>query len=509
VIEGDPLRNIEAEQALIGCLLANNAEFPKAAAIIGGPDFSEPLHRAVFETIATAIESGQVATVEGIAGALPRDLKVGNLSGAQYVARIADQAASSAFAERYARVIAEASARRGLISLSDRVRSTALGAEPGALPSAFRQTLAYLEQLSGSIDRKPVLRLRRMMFDEIDTAPVKAELVEGLFGIGDMIVPFGAPGSAKSTLIGDMGLHIAAGMPWFGRRVTQGGVIFVAAERRQLSERRTAAWRRYHGRERLPFAIVSGEIDLRSSSATADEIVLHAQDLQQSAGVPVRLVIIDTWSRALNGGDENGPKDTGAAVANVSRIQEALGVAVATVHHTPIEGGRLRGHSLVLGGADVTALIEKHADCRTMTIIKSNDGEEGVRIAFKLDSVHLATNSDTGRETTAPVVTPIDEADAPRQHEKKERPLGAKQKLAVEALVDSLLDRGQPLPPSWQMPSDLRAVSIEAWRDALLSRGVIDPDGSNPRTAFFSLKTSLLERRVIAEKDGLLWKISR
>jgi RecA-family ATPase len=115
------------------------------------------------------------------------------------------------------------------------------------------------------------------------------------------------------------------------------------------------------------------------------------------------LIVIDTISRALCGGDENSPKDMGAIVAATSRLQAETKAHVLWVHHMPQDGAeRLRGHGALLGAMDTTVHVAKTANQRTATVVKSNDAEEGESIAFTLESVTI------GQDTTAPVVIPAD-----------------------------------------------------------------------------------------------------
>jgi RecA-family ATPase len=49
---------------------------------------------------------------------------------------------------------------------------------------------------------------------------------------------------------------------------------------------------------------------------------------------PTGFIVIDTLSRVLAGGNENGPEDMGALVMNVDRLRAATGATVLLVHHT-------------------------------------------------------------------------------------------------------------------------------------------------------------------------------
>jgi hypothetical protein len=83
--------------------------------------------------------------------------------------------------------------------------------------------------------------LRFTTFDAIGTMPHKKWLISGMLGAGELSVWFGPPGSGKSLGVGDAACHVAAGLPWHGRRVEQTGVLYLAAERPALVERRLAA----------------------------------------------------------------------------------------------------------------------------------------------------------------------------------------------------------------------------------------------------------------------------
>ena len=118
-----------------------------------------------------------------------------------------------------------------------------------------------------------------------------------------------------------MALHVAAGWDWHGRAVKQGAVVYVALERRKLVERRAIAFRNKNpDLTDLPFAICGGIQDLRTPQAV-QEIIDTVAAVAAERGEPVVLVVIDTLSRALAGGDENSPKDMGAIVDATSRCR--------------------------------------------------------------------------------------------------------------------------------------------------------------------------------------------
>ncbi len=228
--------------------------------------------------------------------------------------------------------------------------------------------------------------------------------MKNLLGAGDASAVYGVPGCGKSVLVEDIALHVAAGIDWHGRAVKQGAVLFIALERKKLVERRAIAFRERHAIHNIPFALMGGMFDLRTSHATA-AIVETARQVEGETGHGLALIVIDTISRALCGGDENSPKDMGAIVAATSMLQIDTKAHILWVHHMPQDGAeRLRGHGALLGAMDTTVHVAKAGALRIATVIKANDAEEGESIAFTLEGVTI------GPETTAPVVVPAENA---------------------------------------------------------------------------------------------------
>lgn len=82
------------------------------------------------------------------------------------------------------------------------------------------------------------------------------------------------------------------------------------------------------------------------------------------------LVVIDTWSRATAGANENDHGEMSQAIESVDAVREAYGCSVVIVHHTNASGGRMRGHTSLDGAADAVWHVEKdeeHPDSFTVT----------------------------------------------------------------------------------------------------------------------------------------------
>lgn len=350
-----------------------------------------------------------------------------------------------------------------------------------------------LDAIALRADRKS----KFLLYRELQAESRKEWLVHGWLGAGDASAVYGVPGCGKSAIVQDMALHVAGGQDWHGRTVQQGAVLYVALERKMVVARRAIAYRERHNIQDLPFAIVGGVFDLRTPAALA-ELIAVVRQVEEATGETIALVVIDTISRALSGGDENSPKDMGAIVAATSRLQAETKAHVLWVHHMPQDGAeRLRGHGALLGAMDTTIHVEK-GEISTATVVKANDSEEGERIAFRLEGVTI------GPETTAPVVVAEDAERA--QPAKTARSLSPRDKLALNALAEATLAHGVPGPAD--LPSGIKTVTIEQWRQKMFEVSVITREHSNPTVAFGRICERLSSKSLVGIRGSLIWAVT-
>ncbi|HTH96538.1 MAG TPA: replicative DNA helicase [Stellaceae bacterium] len=125
-----PPHNIEAEQALLGALLVNNAIYGRVSEFLLPHHFADPLHARIFEAIAKVVERNQVAspitlksyfesqgTLDEIGGA--------GSSGAAYLAKLAASVITVINAHDYGRAIYDNYLRRQLIDIGGEVVNSA------------------------------------------------------------------------------------------------------------------------------------------------------------------------------------------------------------------------------------------------------------------------------------------------------------------------------------------------------------------------------------------------
>jgi len=115
------------------------------------------------------------------------------------------------------------------------------------------------------------------------------------------------------------------------------------------------------------------------------------------------------------------------------------------------------------------------------------------------EQVEVGTDAD-GDTVTSCVIVPSESS--PLRETKR---LCARYELARRCLADLIAEQGKPAPSPWGLPHDVRAVSVDAWREKLTFDGVLDGQDADVRKRFWDLKSALKVRSVVGERDRLAW----
>ena len=192
-------------------------------------------------------------------------------------------------------------------------------------------------------------------FEDVEPSLNANDFVERLLVAGAMSVMYGQSNCGKTFLALDLALHIAEGRAWFGREIAQGPVLYLALEGSHGIRNRIVAFQGAHGLEdaRLPFDLVSQPLNLLDPAGDLAAIIKTAEQIQEAAGSRVSLIVIDTLSRAMAGGNENAPEDMTALVAAGDHLRKETGAHVMWIHHSGKDEARgARGHSSLRAATD-------------------------------------------------------------------------------------------------------------------------------------------------------------
>jgi hypothetical protein len=279
---------------------------------------------------------------------------------------------------------------------------------------------------SGGADKSPKFSLTAFETIRPDFER-RGYLVKGLLPNSGLAVIWGPPKCGKSFWATDLGLHLALGWEYRGRRVTQASVVYLALEGRYGLPLRSEAFRRHHGEQSAPFYLVTEQLDL---VANVDALIACIET-QLGAATKPGAVFIDTLNRSLVG-SESKDEDMAAYLAAAGKIEQKFNCLVAIIHHCGIDATRPRGHTSLSGAVEVQLAVNRAASGEVVVTVElAKDFPEGAEIVSRLEPVDLGTDAD-GDPLTSPVVLPADLSAVIRQA--PSRKLSDRQRLALAAL---------------------------------------------------------------------------
>ncbi|TPM58996.1 hypothetical protein FJ959_08970 [Mesorhizobium sp. B2-2-4] len=300
-------------------------------------------------------------------------------------------------------------------------------------------------------------RFDKTWFDQIEEGAPKEALFKGLLGAGEYTTVSGLPGTGKSVIVTDLACHLAAKMDWHGRKLKKHGlVIYVAAERKKLTERRMMAFRKHHGVKDVPLLVVGGRLDFTRNLDDAKALIALIKEAETETDLPCVWVIIDTLTRVFGAGDQNASKDMTKFVQSCDEILLATQAHVTAIHHSSWSGERGKGAIDLDGAVDASYMVKKEHGKYRLVCDGTNDGDEGDILAFKMESIELSQDED-GEPTTAPVVVKLEPDTVPVSGTLKGYKGEVLAALHAAIAQDGIEPEGDAFP-------DVQVVDLETWR---------------------------------------------
>lgn len=255
--------------------------------------------------------------------------------------------------------------------------------------------------------------------------PIPPWRVKGILPATGLAALFGPPGSGKSFLALDIAAAIAQGNDWFGFRVKQAPVLYLALEGEGGIPKRIRAWKQYNEcnlPDDLCF-IVGQEFDLTNDS----HITRLAEAIKRSS-----VVIIDTLNRASGGKDENSSEGMGAMLKGCKLLQKLCEGLIILIHHTGKDETKgLRGHSSLLAALDAAIEVQRDEEERSWRLVKNKDDADGAAYAFRL-TIEMLGYDDDGDSITSCAIEALETVPV------RPRRLKGNQKLVLDAICNSL-----------------------------------------------------------------------
>lgn len=345
-------------------------------------------------------------------------------------------------------------------------------------------------------DNRTKQRQAILSLPELDALPPPEWLIEDLIPEASLTFAYGPPKAGKTFIILSMALHVAAGLPWFGKKVRQGAVVYIAGEGVGGLSMRIRAMRAYHSIPiDIPFWVIPRAVNFRSE----DDVRALAKLVRETvANVPVKLAIVDTLARAMPGADENSAQETGLVIHAMEWLKEELNATCLPIHHQGKDADRgARGTSALRGAWDAALQITASGKVVTLTVADQKDAEAGEVMRFDMvDQLVSASRSS---------LVPVLNTEPPSGAHDADRAPGGAAGIFYRVLTDLMAGPDSAIiPPHADIPPDVRGVTIDRVRQMFDDRMAAETADAR-RMAFKRSLTTLQERRLIGVKSPWIW----
>ena len=223
----EPPVNYEAEQALLGAILANNRALEKVAEFLRPEHFAEAVHGRIFEACSTLVERNQLANAISLKNLFEQDDALAEVGGSSYLERLQDSYVSIINAGDYGRTIHDLHLRRQLIAFGEDVVNDAFDhdldlpakdqieaseqrlynlAESGEIEGGFRP---FRSALTAVIEMAEAARKRDGHIAGVPTGFVDLDRLLGGLQKSDLLIVAGRPSMGKTALGTNMGFNAA------------------------------------------------------------------------------------------------------------------------------------------------------------------------------------------------------------------------------------------------------------------------------------------------------------
>ena len=240
--------NLEAEQALLGALLFDNAAYERLGDHLQARHFYEPFHARLYAAIEEHVRKGRLAEPIMLIDRFKHDPAFEELGGLRYLADLVDRAPPAANAADYGRVVYDLALKRDLIRIGGEIAVTATRgdaelsardqieaaeaqlydlAETGGVTNGLK---TFADSLRGAVEMAAEAFGRDGGLAGVSTG--LADLDQKLGGLhpSDLLIVAGRPSMGKSSLAFNIAYHVAKNYAWEpqpdgSRKTVNGGVV--------------------------------------------------------------------------------------------------------------------------------------------------------------------------------------------------------------------------------------------------------------------------------------------
>jgi hypothetical protein len=326
-------QSIEAERAVLGAILIDNAAIENIVAKIATSDFFHTHHKTIFRNMVEMHAKQKPIDLVNLIEVLHSEKTLENVGGAGYISQLMDGVPHVHNAGSYADIVKEKSRLRGIIRQADAMYTAAFesGATADELESKLRANIT--EHIATNGNGNGHLGSSLMDFLAMDF-PAPEHLVEQLIPRGGSILIVALPHRMKSWFTTSLALACTREGTALGKLEVQRPVRTMLV---QVEDHESIVKQRISSLITTPQFMgcdPSHVWVVKRSDFNGFTPEWCARLRKQAVEWKADLIILDVLRRIFQGhGDLNSPIDSANFLERIDEIRDAAGCAIALVHH--------------------------------------------------------------------------------------------------------------------------------------------------------------------------------
>lgn len=349
-----PPHNLEAEQAVLGAILLDGSAITPLARYLDPEHFYKPSHGTIYQAM---LELGDHSCgIDNIT--LAEHLKtrgvLNEVGGSAYLAELFAVVPGTANVAHHAEIIVQNAQLRKIRTQALKVCAEInAGADLDRIIGLLPDAAELQRDTPESATPLPVITAANLL--EIEEADPDTEWIwNEMIARGAFIGFIAKPKVGKTTLIYELAVKVALGLPFLGRATRRSAVLVLALEEHQREVKRRL---RSLGAENLEnLHLMIGSLDATEGT--------FAQLKRTVAGRSIGLIIIDTLNSFWGVDDENDAAQVTRASKPILDLARSTNAAIVAIHHARKSegefGDEIRGSGSLFSLLDTAFILKRH-----------------------------------------------------------------------------------------------------------------------------------------------------
>ena len=219
-----PPHNLDAEQSVLGAMMASKEAIANVLEVLQADDFYQPAHVEIYEAIMAIFARGEAPDAVTVADELKRRDTLEAIGGKPAILGLLDAYPTASSAARYARIVEEHSRLRRLVDAGNKVQEIGFSI-PENVDSAVDEAEEIIYQVADRRMRNDLQEIKPLLnesMEEIEKLYERGESITGVasgfhdldeitsgFQPSNLIIVAARPSMGKSALMSDFALHSA------------------------------------------------------------------------------------------------------------------------------------------------------------------------------------------------------------------------------------------------------------------------------------------------------------